>query len=120
MVNTTWMPATSPTWLASSWAALITPYSDSASSLDMVADVAGMDTPIPRPERASAIRMTTSPDDTVSVAKRIMEKSSAAVPKRVALRSPVRMVMYPAMGALMAKTSGRATERNPTWETLYP
>ena len=42
MVSTAWMPATSPTWVASSWAALMTPYSDSASSLDMVAEVAGM------------------------------------------------------------------------------
>ncbi len=51
-----------PTWAASSCAALITPYSDSASSFDMVADVAGMETPMPKPESASATRMTASPE----------------------------------------------------------
>ena len=70
------MPATSPTWVASSCAALITPYSDSASSLDMVDEVAGCNTPIPMPERPSATTTTTSPDDPVSVAKSTMENKS--------------------------------------------
>ena len=87
------MPATSPTWLASNCAALMTPYSDSANSLDMVAEVAGMDTPMPRPDSASTTRITTSPDDPVSVAKSTMDTSSAPVPNKVALRSPVRTVM---------------------------
>ena len=87
------MPATSPTWAASSCAALMTPYSDSSSSLDMVADVAGLETPMPSPESASATRMITSPADAVSVANRIMETSSDAAPNSVAVRSPVRTVI---------------------------
>ena len=75
---------------------------------------------MPSPERASATTMSTSPEDVVSVAKTIMEISRDAVPNKVAVRSPVRTVMYPAMGALSAKTRGRATERKPTCETLYP
>ena len=71
----------------------MTPYSDAASSLDMVAEVAGMETPMPRPERASATRMISSPADGLSVANRIMERSSEPVPKSVAVRSPVRTVI---------------------------
>ncbi len=40
------------------------------------------------------------------------------MPTSVAVRSPVRTVMYPAMGALMANSNGRATEMKPTCETL--
>ena len=71
----------------------MTPYSDSASSFDMVAEVAGMETPMPRPDRPSATRMTTSPDDGPSVANRTMERNRAPVPNSVAFRSPVRTVM---------------------------
>ena len=42
------------------------------------------------------------------------------MPNSVAVRSPVRTVMYPAIGALTAKSSGRATEMKPTCDTLYP
>ena len=84
----------------------------------MAADVAGIDTPIPSPDRASANRTTTSPDESVSVAKRTMDAKRTHVPNSVVARSPVRTVMYPAMGALTANTSGRATDRNPTCETL--
>ncbi len=93
IVSTIWMPATSPICAASNWAALMTPYSDSASSLDMVAEVAGMETPMPRPESANASRIRPKADDVVSVAKMIMEISRDPVPKSVAVRSPVRTVM---------------------------
>ena len=47
------------------------------------------------------------------MAKITIESSNAIVPKSVALRSPVRTVMYPAIGALIANTRGRATDRKP-------
>src|SRR5580704_18458716 len=120
IVSTIWMPATSPTCAASSCAALMTPYSDSASSFAIVDEVAGMDTPMPSPDRASATTTTMTADDAPSVAKITMESRSDTVPNNVALRSPVRTVMYPAIGAHTAKTRGRATDKNPTCDTLYP
>ncbi len=59
----------------------------------MVAEVAGMETPMPRPERPSATRMTSSPDDAPRVANRTMERKRAPVPKSDDVRSPVRTVM---------------------------
>ena len=97
----------------------MTPYSDSSSSFDMVDDVAGCETPMPRPDRASATTMMTVRRG-LRVAKRSMETNRDPVPTSVAVRSPVRTVMYPAMGALIANSSGRATEMKPTCDTLYP
>ena len=79
--------------MASSCAALITPYSDAATSLAMVDEVAGRATPMPRPDRARATRMIPSPDDGPSVANSTMDTSTAVAPATVAERSPVRTVM---------------------------
>ncbi len=45
----TWMPATMPIWVISCWAALITPSSSAATSLDADAAVDGVDRPLPTP-----------------------------------------------------------------------
>ena len=59
----------------------------------MVAEVAGLETPMPRPERASATTTIHSPADGLSVAKSTMEGGGVVPPARVAVRSPVRTVM---------------------------
>ena len=59
----------------------------------MVAEVAGMETPMPSPDRPSATTITTSPDDGPSVANRTIERKRALVPNSVAFRSPVRTAM---------------------------
>ena len=59
-VTMTWMPATIPIWVISSWAALITPSSSAATSLAADEAVDGVDTPLPRPERARATMISTT------------------------------------------------------------
>ena len=97
----------------------MTPYSDSASSFDMVDDVAGIDTPIPSPDRARASQHHDEPRRERERGEEDHgDEEDASSRTGVVARSPVRTVMYPAMGALTANTSGRATDRNPTCETL--
>ncbi len=45
----TWMPATIPIWVISCWAALITPSSSAATSLEADATVDGVASPLPTP-----------------------------------------------------------------------
>ena len=84
----TWMPATIPIWVTSCWAALITPSSSGETSLEADAAVAGVDRPLPTPERARAISITTSDGWAPSRVKTTMEAVRATAPATVENRSP--------------------------------
>ena len=89
MVMSTWIPATSPTCIASIWAADITPISLAATSLAMVELVDGMATPMPRPERASATRIMISGVPVTQQAKITIDTVSMIDPAMVEVRSPI-------------------------------
>ena len=74
------MPATIPIWVISCWAALITPSSSAATSLEADDTVDGVDRPLPTPERARAMMMTTSDGLDPIWVKTTMESVRARAP----------------------------------------
>ena len=107
------MPATTPIWVISCWAALITPSSSIPTSLDEEAAVDGVTMPMPMPDRARAT-MTRDIDGVgPNRVKASMEAVSTAAPTTVDSRSPTLTAAYPASGATSENMRGRAVDTSP-------
>src|SRR5665213_2717568 len=89
-VSMTWMPATTPIWVTSCWAALITPSSSGRTSFDADAAVDGVTIPIPTPDKDKAARISTSEGCWPSWVNRSMEAARIRAPTTAERRSPTR------------------------------
>src|SRR5271165_3690517 len=107
-----------PIWVISCWAALITPSSSGATSLDADEAVDGVDRPLPTPDRARATRITTRDGWAPSWVKTSIDAVRATAPATVENRSPTLTAAYPAMGATMENMSGRAVDTRPALVSL--
>ncbi len=77
-----------PIWVINCCAALITPSSSAATSLEAEAAVAGVESPLPTPERARATTMTSNEGWAPSWVNTSMDTVRASAPAITETRSP--------------------------------